>query len=78
MSRYCAHIKLADTSRRIRHCAMDAARGWPGEPRPVLVGQEIRMSTKQICRVIYIKLPTGRLISELLSSSDKIYLVKGL
>ena len=77
--RCCEHIKLAETVRDLKHFAMDAKRGWQQEIwRVVMVCKVIRMSTKQICKAIFIKLPTGRLISELLSSSDKIYLVQGL
>ena len=57
--RCCEHIKSAETVRDLKHFAMDAKRGEMS--REVMVCKVIRMSTKQICKAIYIKLPTGRL-----------------
>ena len=59
--RCCEHIKSAETVRDLKHFAMDAKRKWQEMSREVMVCKVIRMSTKQICKAIYIKLPTGRL-----------------
>ena len=60
--RRCKHFKSAETVRDVKHFAIDARRGFPpAGPRVVMVRKVIRMSTKQICKVTFIKLPTGRL-----------------